>query len=167
MPRTYEIHTKDGDPVVVDKVTEDGAGVRYTDPDGNQVFVPWGGVDKVVSYRTPDDVPAEVDEDGTYVLEPGPNAVTPPLTPQNEDDQPPAAKAEKAEKATKAAKKAAAAGVGGKEPAKGDPQATKASEWASADPDVVRSWAKDNGHEVADSGPLSKDVLSAYAAAHS
>lgn len=155
MPRTYEVHIVDeDDPVVVDKVTEEGPGVRFTDQDGNQVFLPWRRVDAVVSYRTPDDVPAEADEDGTYVLEPGPNAVTPPAS---TEEKPPSAA-----KASKATKRSAA---GSESPV--DPNASTAKEWANADPADVRAWAKEQGKDVSDSGPLPKDVLTAYAAAHS
>lgn len=31
---------------------------------------------------------------------------------------------------------------------------------------IIRQWAKDNGHEVADRGALPKDIIDAYDAAH-
>lgn len=37
---------------------------------------------------------------------------------------------------------------------------------SSSDADVIRQWARDNGHQVSDRGRISESVRSAYAAAH-
>ena len=143
MPRTYEIHYTDGtDAAVVENCSQDAAGVRFSDDEGNQVFVPWHRVDEIRSYRTPDEPTPAADVEGTV------NADETPDEPEVEPETEPSK--------AKATKKAAP-----------DPAASKASEWAEADPAVVRAWAKEQKLDVADSGTIPKDVLAAYSAAHS
>lgn len=138
MPRTYEIHVLDeDDPIVVEKCEHELAGVRFTDAEGHQVFLPWHRVEGIRSYRTPDEPPVAADVDAPVPVE------AEPAPPEGTGDTEPAGDAEP------------------------DGKGGKASEWADADPDVVRAWAREQGKDVKDSGPIPKSVLSAYAAAHS
>ena len=66
MPRTYEIHyTDDTDAAVVENCSQDAAGVRFSDDEGNQVFVPWHRVDEIRSYLADTDTDTD---DGLVVL---------------------------------------------------------------------------------------------------
>lgn len=138
MERVHEIYITDGGaPIRASRCSEDGVGVRYTDDEGRQVRVPWGRVDRVVTSRLVED-PADLEPDDALAGD----VIVPPAAEPEGDDTP---------------------------DTNGEPdgKASKASEWADADPDVVRAWARKHGEDVKDSGPIPKAVLSKYAAAHS
>jgi len=142
----------DGDGVPFSKGNADHWGVEFPDPDreGITVFVPWGRVESIEAGEETVPEPDEVEpvsEDLDDPNEVGTNAVQPPG----------------GEKAVKAEPKTDTKADTGK----GDPQASKAKEWANDDPATIRAWAKENNVPVSDAGPIPKATLAKYAAAKS
>lgn len=138
MARVYEIHLYEtDDPVRVDNCTQDGVGVLFT-VDGVTTFVPWIHVTKIVSYRRPEIVPV----DDT------PEIVGDETAGEDADDAGTDANDDTGDD-------------GGS-----DPKSSDAKEWPKADNATMRAWAQSQGLGVSASGPVSKDVAAAYAAAH-
>lgn len=182
----------DGDPVTVDRYNNTGVGAEFT-IDGVTTMVPWGQVTRVrradrqalrdyadsgegpaaiaeladaVDYKPgdPEEDPPEVvpGADTTIVIPPDGDAAE--GGPVDSEGNPPGV---------------TRAGAGqeqvGEEPEKVDALktdtdptgASKAREFGgNATNADMRAWAKENGVDVSESGPVSKSVATAYAAAH-
>jgi hypothetical protein len=138
----HEIYIYDEDPVRVDRYSETGLGVQFQLADDDvgpvTVTVPWSQITKIRSWRY------DTDDDA-----PGAE-VEPDANSDDEPVEPPAADPAKTDD-----------GQG-----QGD-SGGNVKEWTEASNADMRTWAQTQGLAVSTSGPVSKDVATKFAAAHS
>lgn len=167
----YEIHVRDtgslpddddevnySGPITLDKApTEDGIGVRFSAGEAKQVRIPWQNIAAVLRVPRSDD-DGDYDDPTEGALVP-PGALEPPTGTEGTGEP------VKGDSGDQGAKSDPGSGDGKGE--KVDTKVSKAKEWADDDPAKIRAWAKENGVNVSESGPIPKATLAKYAAAKS